>query len=314
MKKTLFFTLLVTSIFVNAQITTSSPNVVEEAEFNNDLKIIKLNTDGYKIVIEEVEGGGIPVDSPVKNEEEKSSPEHKIKLYNFDGTIYKTIDLTNFNVTGGFSIVNISQNIVNTDNKIELMVEKGTTDAATGGSGITGFMIINEDLQTLFEIDNYSPYFSDNGSTGAPGMQKLITGKYNTYKTHFLQQTNNGVKLLLENRVSDTSGNNTVSIKVFKLGGTASLNKTAVKPTEIATKIYPNPSSNSFNLEYKLPNGITNGTVHIYNINGNLVKQFSVTKNTNSLKVTNHNLASGIYLYKVFAKKYTSKARKLIIK
>ena len=301
MKKLIFTSFLLLSLITKAQIKTINNTIVEESELDIEFEIIRLNKDGYKLLFKETE------EFPSQAKTNSKEYIEKIKIYNFDKTLFKEIDLTSLNIEG--SILNISQNIVNSDNEIEIMIEKGDDNSGNISSG-NGFIIVNEKLEILLDIDGWVPRIKENRYTS------YVTYPIDTYRSNFLIFADNKIKLILEKRERENDVVNNkpiIKTKIFNLGGTLTLKNEIIEKKDIETLIYPNPSKEYLNLKYNLPENISTPKLFIYNTNGTLTKEIDLDKHSEKLKISTTELSSGIYFYKIKSNNYESKTKKIII-
>lgn len=296
MKKLIFTSILLLSLMTKAQIKTITSNIVEEPELEIDFEIINLNKDGYKLLLKD---NGSDIIGPAKTN--KTANIEKIEIYNFDKTLFKEIDLSTLNIEG--VILNISQNIVNNDDNIEIMIDKGNDGSGSLPSG-NGFIIVNENLEILFEIDGWRARVKENNYTS------YITYPFSTYRSNFLIFANNKIKLLLE-KTDQSSGE--TRTKVFNLGGTFTLKNETIGKKNIETLMYPNPSKEYVNLKYQLPKNINNPKLFIYNVNGALTKEIDLNEQSEKLRISTREFSSGIYFYKIKSNNYESKTKKIIL-
>lgn len=77
--------------------------------------------------------------------------------------------------------------------------------------------------------------------------------------------------------------------------------------------IYPNPATNTVNLDYNIPAGLNSAKVIIVNLLGAVVKEAGVERSENKLTMDVSGLESGIYFYSVLVNDDVYKTKKLII-
>ncbi len=77
-------------------------------------------------------------------------------------------------------------------------------------------------------------------------------------------------------------------------------------------RIYPNPTSDFANVEYKLPDGIINGQLNIYDELGKKVISYDLNNSIGSFVIKTETLEPGIYIYK-FASGNVKETGRLII-
>jgi hypothetical protein len=59
----------------------------------------------------------------------------------------------------------------------------------------------------------------------------------------------------------------------------------------------PNPSGEQAKVFYTLPPGVAQGTISLYNTNGQMVKTYTVGRDFEYITLDNSNLPSGVYYY-----------------
>lgn len=221
----------------------------------------------------------------------------EMKIYNSNHSIFKTITI-NENDLGFSSTANIhkdlttlvSQNVFDNDDGIEFLIFAGVSNNYTERKTF----IIDDDGSIIFE------------KAQRPQTQDDFEDTAQT--PFFIKNTETGIKMVLMDL------DETKNIKyIYSLPGNAILTSAKFNRETIKLKAYPNPSSDFINLEYKLPNGVDNGKILVYNLNGKKVKEYNVDNHVNSLKLNNQDLSSGTYIYSVVAGNYKSKPLKLII-
>ena len=162
--------LLASTLFTNL----SFSQVTLDAEYENNLSIVKFAKAGDKIVVcNNGEAAVVVSDSTKPNKETNTI----VKIYNLDNSIYKTIDIGNAD-----KIEDVSQHIVNTDDKLEIMISHIEYDSTTNTNNYA-FYIINEDLEEVFRADDWSV-----GEQAFEGRQ---------HEDKFLFQTEEGVKIVI---------------------------------------------------------------------------------------------------------------------
>jgi len=215
-----------------------------------------------------------------------------ISIYDMNHALTKTISLvglpmnTSSNTLG--DVMYLSEHLFNTDSKIEFMYVK---DGGSLGSCFTG--IYNENGVLLFS-DTASPAEHLN----IPFQQLPI---YNTSA---------GTKMIL----SYSNGH----AKVFGLGGTLTTgiqnsNQNSLGARSRISNPYPNPTNNSTTVDYKLPDGINEGNVIFYDLQGNELKRFRVDRTFTSLLISTSDLAAGTYYYQLQTSGNSSAGKKLVV-
>lgn len=216
-----------------------------------------------------------------------------MKIYNSNHSIYQTIEMEDLGETLYFDqaiIACVSEKVFDIDSGIEFLL-------CTGDSSDDKTFIIDDDGSILFEKEGQIPPITndDNDSHQNPW---------------WIANTDDGIKMILTN--SSYLGSS-VENYVYSLSGTALLEVTEVEKKQYKLNAYPNPSENYVNLEYDLPNGVDSGKLQIYSITGQKIKEFKVDNHVSSLRLSNDDLKSGTYFYKIDSGNYQSETFKLIV-
>jgi hypothetical protein len=77
--------------------------------------------------------------------------------------------------------------------------------------------------------------------------------------------------------------------------------------------IYPNPATNTINLDYVFSNDVNSASVSILNLLGAVVKEAAIDRNANKFTLDVSELQAGIYFYTVLVNKDVYQTKKLII-
>ncbi|MES2726467.1 MAG: T9SS type A sorting domain-containing protein [Bacteroidota bacterium] len=212
-----------------------------------------------------------------------------INIYDMSHSLVKTIPLTNIarSQSGDIgSILYFSENLFNADPKIEFMYVTDSTVFSTT-------KIYNEDGTLLFN------------ENGAPNIiPNIHLQQYPIYNTA------TGTKMIL------SYGNG--QAKVFALTGTLttaiqSASQDMMKEQNLISNPYPNPSKQSTSIDYKLPDGINQGEIVFYDIQGSEIKRFKVDRTFDTLLISTDELTSGTYYYQLQTSKGISGGKKLLV-
>jgi len=220
-----------------------------------------------------------------------------LSIYDLNHALLKNISLNNAplippnNKVG--DILYISENLFNTDSKIEFMYLYSYTDTSGNGQDVTN--IYNED-GTLIFADTSAPWIKPN----------FIQQQYPIYNTSL------GTKLILschngKAKVFSLPGNLTVGI------AEANNNLIEMQTQSSVSNAYPNPTNNFTQINYTLPDNVSEGEIVFYNIQGNEVKRFKVDKTFNTLLVSTSDIATGTYYYQLQTTGQISDGKKLIV-
>lgn len=246
--------LLLASIFIylfsNAQIT------LENYYQDGVVKYVKFHNIGEKYFVHE-------------------KTNSKIKIYNLNHSIYKTIDIPASQPSQYYTVLLLSDKLFNIDSDIEFVINNNKSTPEF-------FKVYKEDGTELLSLQNFSVYEEDN----------------------YIFNTANGTKLVV----------GTDSCKVYNLGGSyiGSINRNNFKNGNIFDS-YPNPTNNFTRIDYQLPSEINEGLIIIYDTNGNQVKFFNVDNSFDHLMLTTTDLQSGTYYYSLKTKNGISNTKKMIV-
>lgn len=208
-----------------------------------------------------------------------------VTVYNLDYSINKNFVINTgcTDLTFSYSLFFISDKLFDTDNGYEVCLSIGSnvmnnTCYGNQGSGNNAY-IYNDDNTLIFKSDTST--FADFSYNGGYGRQDGFRCVYNT---------SNGTKMLLKNGIGTY---------VYSLSGsitTSSIEKTDTP--QYAYQIYPNPATTYTKIDFELPaNEI--GTICIYDVAGNIIKNYQVDNAFGNLVVNNQDFKSGTYFYTI---------------
>jgi len=101
----------------------------------------------------------------------------------------------------------------------------------------------------------------------------------------------------------------------FGFGGSDADEPVVVVPNAQLGQNYPNPFNGNTTINFSLDEGISAGTIEIFNIKGQLVKEFSINDDNSEVIWDASNQASGIYFYKMKSGgRYTSTKKMILLK
>jgi hypothetical protein len=189
--------------------------------------------------------------------------------------------------------MNISDNLFNTDNLIEVAFEYDHYDSGVNLQ-IYEVSVINENGTSLFHKD--SARF-----TGTTFNTTSASSDYGIVKT------STGAKMLIGyNKVNDKS------IEVYSLPGNlvAKLNTPNIEPSKFM--IYPNPADAYTKIDFEMEHGQT-GDIYIYNSTGNIVKKYKVDDAFGSLLLNSEDLPAGEYVYQLSTSKGSGSKKVMVI-
>lgn len=212
-------------------------------------------------------------------------------VYNMNHSLVKTISLASVPLCFGSlgDILYLSEKLFDTDPAIEFMYIR----AACGAS--SPYYITN-----IYKEDG-TILFSDTGAA--------------EIRLNFEQQqwpiynTSVGTKMILSYRNGQA--------KVFGLPGTLS---TAIQEStgkliqaQGISNPYPNPTNNTTRVDYKLPDGINQGEIVFYDLQGKEIKRFKVDRTFDSLLISTADIPAGTYFYQLQTANQASEGKKMVV-
>lgn len=218
---------------------------------------------------------------------------NKICVYNMTHALMKTIDYSGFpqaSTAGNYIIfMYFSETLFDKDSEMEFMYF-----ANTGiGNYYTG--IYNEDGSLIF---------SDNGA--------VLTFASWPPQQYPIYNTTQGTKLIL----SYANG----QANVFSLPGTLSNNIEDANNDLITTQMqstvsnsYPNPTNNTTQIDYSLPESVNEGEIVFYDLLGNEIKRFKVDRTFASLLISTSDITAGTYYYQLQTTVENSEGKKMVV-
>ncbi len=105
---------------------------------------------------------------------------------------------------------------------------------------------------------------------------------------------------------------NTDTLSVIVENCTMGIDKLANNGATIANP-HPNPTNNTTNVDYKLPDGVHQGEIVFYDLQGTEVKRFKVDKTFNSLLISTTDIPEGTYYYQLQTTGNTSAGKKMVV-
>jgi hypothetical protein len=280
MKNIILIAILAFAMNAKAQITlehkydnASTLNI--DANTRNQLMIINFEISGERYV---------KINRSAKN----------ISIYNLNHSLLKTIDCSSYPLPSNQlfgDILYISEQLFDTDSAMEWMY-------LTGIPGSSYDIMITQ----IYKEDG-TLIFSD---TGAPMIHfNILLQQYPIYNT------SQGTKMIL----SYPNG----QAWVYSLPGTlsagiaeANTNLIAIQSSSVSNA-YPNPSNNTTQIDYTLPDDINEGEIVFYDLLGNEVKRFKVDRTFNTLLVSTADIAAGTYFYQLQTSVENSEGKKMVV-
>ncbi len=247
MKKTiLFFAFLVLMMNTRAQIYL-------EKTYPGSTGLTELSISGYKYFLMDV----------VTNQ---------CKLFNMDHSAWKTINLS---IPAGmylYDIKYVSENLFNTDSKVEL-----------------AYIYYSYDT-TLLYYTYYTRVINENGLEllSIPGCAFLEVQTPGTSGTKMLAYVYDYSIVLW-----------TLNTLVYSLPGSLPAGGIAVEGNDPLIRPFPNPASSMVTIPYELPAGVNTAEIRLLNGSGQVVKSYMVDRSFRELILQVADLPKGVYLYQV---------------
>ncbi|MBP7390023.1 MAG: T9SS type A sorting domain-containing protein [Chitinophagales bacterium] len=195
-----------------------------------------------------------------------------LKLYNLDHSIFKTMT---FPVLSGVStqVLYVSETTFDLDATIEFMV--AYSDDNNWANSVT--KIVEESGALIFD---------------GPGETPSLNADATAYGAIF--NTPSGTKMILDNHTDNAS-------KVYSLPGT--LVATAIQDVNYDNNNflapYPNPAGNYITLAYSLPSSIKEAKVSVYDMEGRIVKSYTIDHNYTEILIDTQGFGNGTYLCQI---------------
>lgn len=275
MKKNLFIALLAFGMAAKAQITLehSYANASNYSTDLDQLMIVNFVVSGEKYVRINREG-------------------KTIDIYNLNHSLLKSISYAGFpqQPNDQATFLYFSQNLFTTDTKIDFMYVYSTS------ASVENTQIYNEDGELLFQADSMAALVTVN----SPQEQLPI---YNT---------TNGTKMILSCQFNDTA-------RVYSLPGTLSAgieeanNQLIQAQCGRLSNLFPNPSNGAVTLQYQLPEGVQEGELILYNMQGAEVKRYKVDNTFKDVLIDNKQLQAGTYFYQLQTNKGAVGTKKMVV-
>ena len=220
-----------------------------------------------------------------------------IEIYDMNHAMVKTISLSNMPAQAPpynniiEDILYLSENLFNTDSKMEFMYIHSFTGANGYGNFIT--YIYNEDGDMLFS-DTSAAFVHPHWE-----MQQ-----YPIYNTSI------GTKMLL----SCVNG----QAKVFSLPGKLTTainqgNQSLLNSSNLVSNPYPNPATNSTRIDYTFPAAVNQGEIVFYDLQGKELRRYKVDRAFDHLLISTADIAAGTYFYQLQTSGLASAGKKMVV-
>ncbi len=213
-----------------------------------------------------------------------------ISIYDMNHSLLKVIDcsaLPHDNVGNLRHVMYLSETLFDTDPGMEFMY------VVVNGGHYTG--IYNEDGSLIFS-DSANPaiYFN------------IHLQQYPIYNT------SQGTKMILsyENVAQEA--------KVYSLPGTLSMgiqegNSQLIQAQGNISNAYPNPTNSTTRIDYTFLNGVNQGEIVFYDLQGKEIKRYKVDKTFDHLLISTADIQAGTYFYQLQTTAAASEGKKMLV-
>jgi hypothetical protein len=214
-----------------------------------------------------------------------------ISVYNLNHSLTKVISYANFPqaCNGIATFLYFSENLFDNDDMMEFMY------TWTDCSNPIHTRIYKEDGTCIFSVDSMAAFVNIN-------VQQLQYPIFNTSQ---------GTKMILSQQYNGTA-------KIYSLPGIlttaiADANNNIITMQGSVSNAYPNPTNNSTQINYSLPDSVDFGEIVFYDLTGNEVKRFKVDKTFDTLLISTSDINAGTYFYQLQTTGQNSDGKKLIV-
>ncbi len=211
----------------------------------------------------------------------------ELKLYNLDHSLFKSMTFPVLPNGTNTEVGYVSETTFDLDAEVEFMVYY--QDDNNWANSVT--KIIDESGAVILNAISETP--SINTYDGVHGA---------------IFNTPSGTKMVLDNH-SDNAA------KVYSLPGT--LIATVIKGQDYLNnnflKSYPNPAENYIQIAYTFPSNIREAQVSIYNIEGEVVRTYTIDNNYKELLIDTQEFSNGTYICQIHSSDLKIASTKFIV-
>ena len=214
-----------------------------------------------------------------------------VSIYNMNHELLKKISFANFPLppNGIPTLLYFSEHLFNTDDLLEFMY------IYSGSTNLTHTRIYQENGTCIFNGDSLAPIV-------------LVSVPQSQFPVF---NTSSGTKMILSMQFTGKA-------KLYSLPGTLTTdieqaNSNLINKTNLIANAYPNPTGNTTQIEYQLPDGIHEGEIVFFNLQGKEVRRYKVDRTFSTLLIQSSDLPAGTYFYRLQTAGQYSEGKKLIV-
>jgi hypothetical protein len=232
---------------------TSRAQITFENSYPASTSLTELAVSGYKYFLMDVYN-------------------NQCRIYNMDHSAWKTINLAVPEGMYLYDVRHVSENLFNTDNKLELAYVCYSYDTVLLYYTYKTW-VINEDGEELLTIPGAS--YTEIKNAGTQGTKMLAY----VYDYSVLPYT--------------------LVTQVYALPGGLPPGGTGPEGDQQLMKAYPNPATGYFMISYKLPAGAEKGELTLTNGSGVVIQRVVADRPSGEFKLDLSNQARGTYFYQM---------------
>jgi hypothetical protein len=270
----------------NAQITYDATYTLDNA-----VHLDKFHLSGYKYV-------------------EADIPNLKIKIYNINHSLFKTINIPPQPLTIK-SVAYVSEQLFDTDTLIEYALNCNQFYSGPPGYVLSNFSIYKENGNLVMYKDSANMPYTGYNNSG------------NDIFDNFSGVYFDGLNTKMQLAVCGPVGYAFTRTRVYTLPGTIPCSQCGSTGTVMGRPsisnpgpanpiFWPNPVTDQLKLKYELPKDHKNADIKIYDLQGKLIETFKVTDTFDFIYLPS-DYNNGLYLYSLNVDGKTIKTEKIIL-